>query len=224
MTETTFPFETAEADSLEADLGPTGKNRQRTFLVLGLVAAVLVAAVGAYFLLFSGADSTDSSLPVKPGTPSGSTGGSAGAKHHKAKHHLPKISARNFGNDPFESQLDAAPIVVTDTGTGTAATGTTGTTATTGTTGTTGTTTGTTGGTTTGATTPGQPVSVRLLSVSADNTAGRVVVDGKRYPVAVGDVFATYFTSLRYKNGRCGTFQFGDEQFGLCEGETSTMQ
>ena len=42
--------------------------------------------------------------------------------------------------------------------------------------------------------------------------------------MAVGDVFGTYFKALRLTNGKCGSFQYGDERFDLCKGETSRMQ
>jgi hypothetical protein len=63
-----------------------------------------------------------------------------------------------------------------------------------------------------------------VLSVATDNTSGRVTVGGKSYSVAVGDVFGTYFKTLRLKNGKCGSFSYGDERFDLCEGESSRMQ
>ena len=51
-----------------------------------------------------------------------------------------------------------------------------------------------------------------------------MTVGAKTYSVAVGDVFGTYFKALRLKNGKCGSFQYGDERFDLCEGETARMQ
>ncbi|MDT7570642.1 MAG: hypothetical protein QOE05_816, partial [Actinomycetota bacterium] len=137
----------------------------------------------------------------------------------------PKLSKKAVGKDPFKALVAPADAA----GPGTApATGTTntvtggGTTVTSG-----GTTTTTSGGTTTDggtATTSSKPLTVKVLSVAADNTSGRVTVGGKTYSVAVGDVFGTYFKTLRLKNGKCGSFSYGDERFDLCEGESSRMQ
>ncbi len=141
----------------------------------------------------------------------------------------PKLSKKAIGKDPFKP-LVVAPVVGVGGGTGGVVAGG-GTTVTTGAGGAVVTTQpGTTGGATTGGTSTGgsavssKPLTVKVISVTADNSSGRVTVGSKTYSVAVGDVFGTYFKSLRLKNGKCGSFQYGDERFDLCEGETAKMQ
>jgi hypothetical protein len=190
-------------------------------VILALVGVLVVGAL-AYFFVFSGGDetATDNSLPSPRSTAAVPTPTKAPAVVK-----APKLSKKAVGKDPFKALVAPADAA----GPGTApATGTTntvtggGTTVTSG-----GTTTTTSGGTTTDggtATTSSKPLTVKVLSVAADNTSGRVTVGGKTYSVAVGDVFGTYFKTLRLKNGKCGSFSYGDERFDLCEGESSRMQ
>jgi hypothetical protein len=223
MTESSFPFQgTAVADG-SADLEESRGNR-RTVLILALVGVLVLGAL-AYFFVFSGGDdATDTSLPTARSTGTVATPTpSASPKPAKA----PKLSKKAIGKDPFEALVvasegggAAAPAggtAVTDPGTSVTGGGTT-------------VTGGTTGGTTSGGTTSGgtatspKALTVKVISVVADNSSARVTVGSKAYSIAVGDVFGTYFKSLRLKNGRCGSFQYGDERFDLCEGETAKMQ
>lgn len=248
MTETTFPFQGASPEA-EGALPPppeeleAGGNRRVVVLLAALGAVGLLAVLG-YLLLFSGGDEpAEAPAPSAAGQDADGAAVDPAPADDLAPVDQPKLSKKNFGKDPF------APLIVPPaegTGGEAPAAGTAGTTLdpTTGTTGTTGTTagTGTTTGTTTGTIvvpvgTPGDstggtgtssgspdPVRIKVVSVAKDNFSGRVVVDGKTYSVAVGDVFAQYFKSLRFKNGKCGAFQYGDERFDLCEGETARMQ
>jgi hypothetical protein len=222
MTESSFPFPgTAVADG-SADLEESRGNR-RTVLILALVGVLVLGAL-AYFFVFSGGDdATDTSLPTARSTGTVATPTpSAAPKPAKA----PKLSKKAIGKDPFKALVvesagggaAARPGVTPVIDLGTPVTGG-GTTVTGGGTPVTG------GGTTAGGTaTSPKALTVRVLSVASDNSSGRVTVGSKSYSVAVGDVFGTYFKALRLKNGKCGSFQYGDERFDLCEGETAKMQ
>jgi hypothetical protein len=64
---------------------------------------------------------------------------------------------------------------------------------------------------------------VSLLEVFT-NAAGRLVasvrVNDTTYQVGPGDTFATSYRVLDLnRDTRCGQFLFGDDRFGLCEGE-----
>jgi hypothetical protein len=198
---------------------------RRVLLVAGAALAVVVLGAVAFLLLGGGGDE-EVAPAAKPSSaaPPVSQPAPAAPLPAVAK---PSDKGDHAFRDPFQALLVAgtaggttggvtAPVGTTTVGGTTTTTG--GTTTGTTTTGTTGTTTGTTGVTAT------SPVNVKVLSVTAGNSSGRVTVKGKAYSVAVGDEFATYFKVLRFTNGRCGTFQYGDERFDLCEGETAKMQ
>ncbi|MDQ1585243.1 MAG: hypothetical protein QOH80_608, partial [Actinomycetota bacterium] len=182
---------------------------------------------GGYFFVFSGGGDTTATAgnPIPPAATKVTPTPTPTPKPVT----VPKISQKSFGKDPFKALVVPPAVNANAAGTtgGTTSGGTTGGTTgtTTGTTGGTtgGTTTGTTGGTTSGNTAP-KVLTVKVISVAADNSSGRVSVGSKTYSVAVGDVFGTYFKTLRLKNGNCGSFQFGDERFDLCEGESAKMQ
>jgi hypothetical protein len=220
MSDTSFPFAgTQVVDGPGASQDEASGNR-RTILILALVGVLVLGAL-AYFFVFSGGDEpTDTSLP----TPR-STGVQATPTPTKAPAVVkaPKLSKKSVGKDPFKALVlpaadgGAAPAGETPVTGSTPVTGG-GTTITGGGT--------TTGGTTTtgGGTTSSTPVTVKVISVTDNNSSARVKVGSQVYTVAVGDVFATYFKALRLKNGKCGSFQYGDERFDLCEGETAKMQ
>jgi hypothetical protein len=70
---------------------------------------------------------------------------------------------------------------------------------------------------------PRQPDRVSLLEVFTE-PSGRIVasvrVNDSTHQVAEGDVFATSYRVLDLDiRARCGQFLFGDDRFGLCEGE-----
>jgi hypothetical protein len=219
MTEQTFPFQSTPPE-LEgvADAEET-KGSRRALVALAVAGGVAVAALGGYFFVFSGGGDTTATAgnPIPPAATKVTPTPTPTPKPVT----VPKISQKSFGKDPFKALI--VPPVANPNAGGTTG-GTTGS-VTGGTTG--GTTTGTTGGTTTGTTsgnTAPKALTVKVISVAADNSSGRVTVGTKSYSVAVGDVFGTYFKTLRLKNGNCGSFQFGDERFDLCEGETAKMQ
>jgi hypothetical protein len=222
MSESSFPFQgTPVADGFGASQDEARGNR-RTILILALVGVLVLGAL-AYFFVFSGSDEpTDTALPAPR-----STGAVPTPTKAPPVAKAPKLSKKAIGKDPFKALVvpaaaggaaapGAAPVVGTPvtfpvtggtpvtSGGGTPVTG---------------------GGTTTGGTaTSNKPLTVKVISVTADNSSGRVTVGAKNYSVAVGDVFGTYFKTLRLKNGKCGSFQYGDERFDLCEGETARMQ
>jgi hypothetical protein len=225
MTESSFPFQGTPVADGPADLEESRGNR-RTVLILAVVGVLVLGAL-AYFFVFSGGDDpADESLPVRPSTGSVVTPTPAPTA---APVKAPKLSKKLIGKDPFKP-LVVAPVEGSDTAGGAvvppAGSGATvnppaagggivaggGSSA---------------GGGTAGASDPGtstKPVNVKVISVASDNSSGRVTVGTKAYSVAVGDVFGTYFKVLRLKNGKCGSFSYGDERFDLCEGETSKMQ
>lgn len=222
MSDTSFPFAGTQVADGPAFAQEEARGNRRTILILALVGVLVLGAL-AYFFVFSGGEDPveESAAPRSNGVQATPT--PTATPVAKA----PKLSKKAIGKDPFKALVvaseagAAAPVggtAVIDLGTPVTSGGTT-------VTG--GTTTGgtTTGGTTTGgAATSATTLTVKVLSVAADNSSGRVSVGSKVYSVAVGDVFGTYFKALRLKNGKCGSFQYGDERFDLCEGETAKMQ
>jgi hypothetical protein len=194
-------------------------GNQRLLLILGAVAGLVVLAIAAYFLLFAGGSddkATDAALPAANPSTQPSTVPSAAPVSGA----LPKISAKNFGTDPFKALISEAPVTnPTGTGAGTATgTGTS----------TTGTTPVVTPPVDTGTgTSPTPPVATsfrfRVANVATDNESARVKVDGTASTVSPGEVFSEKFKAIRFTGGTCGTFQFGDERFDLCEGNTVTV-
>jgi hypothetical protein len=220
MSQTSFPFPGTQVGDGPGASDDDARGNRRTIVILALVGVLVVGAL-AYFFVFSGGDdkATDNSLPSPRSTSVVPTPTKAPAVVK-----APKLSKKAVGKDPFKPLVvvaeGAAPGSAPATGGGTTVTGG-------GTTVTGGGTTVTGGGTTTtdgGSATSSKPLTVKVLSVAADNTSGRVTVGGKSYSVAVGDVFGTYFKTLRLKNGKCASFSYGDERFDLCEGESSRMQ
>jgi hypothetical protein len=225
MSESSFPFQGTSVADGPADFEEASGNR-RTVLILAVVGILVLGAL-AYFFVFAGGDEpTDTSLPTRRSTGLQSTPTPTPSVPPVVK--APKLSNKAIGKDPFK------PLVVPPAAGGAAVSGGTGgvvvvtpvtgggTTVTTTQPGTSG---GTSGGTSTGGSAvSSKPLTVKVISVTADNSSGRVTVGAKTYSVAVGDVFGTYFKALRLKNGKCGSFQYGDERFDLCEGETAKMQ
>jgi hypothetical protein len=221
MSDSSFPFQgTQVADGPAAQ--EDARGNRRTILILAVVGILVLGAL-AYFFVFSGGEDPVDSAATPQSNGVQATPTPTPTPVAKA----PKLSKKAIGKDPFEALVvasegggAAAPAVgtpVTDPGTSVTGGGTT-------------VTGGTTGGTTSGGTTSGgtatspKALTVKVISVVADNSSARVTVGSKAYSIAVGDVFGTYFKSLRLKNGKCGSFQYGDERFDLCEGETAKMQ
>jgi hypothetical protein len=226
---TTMPFQpgTVEDESAapEPDDAPGNK---RILLLLGALGVLAVILIAAYFLLFAGGNDKAATGVVT--APRSSALASTAPSTAPTTAALPKISARNFGIDPFKPLLTVASAPATTTGTTAAGTTAAGTTAAgTTTTGTTTTGTTTTGTTTTGTTAPGATTPApatfkfRVIDVAKDNESSRVSVDGTATTVKPGDVFSEKFKAIRFTGGTCGTFQFGDERFDLCEGNTAKL-
>jgi hypothetical protein len=226
MSESSFPFQGTSVADGPADYEEASSNR-RTVLILAVVGVLVLGAL-AYFFVFAGGDEpTDTSLPTRRSTGLQATPTPTPSVPPVVK--APKLSKKAIGKDPFK------PLVVppaAGSGGGVVSGGTGGVVVVTPVTGggtsvvtTQPGTSGGTGGTSTGGSAvSSKPLTVKVISVTADNSSGRVMVGSKTYSVAVGDVFGTYFKSLRLKNGKCGSFQYGDERFDLCEGETAKMQ
>ncbi|MEP6761192.1 MAG: hypothetical protein ABJA93_07480 [Sporichthyaceae bacterium] len=221
MSESSFPFMgTQVGDAPAADLDESRGNR-RTILILVLVlVGVLVLGALAYFFVFSGDDSPESASALpQSGTVTTPTP-AVTPKPAKA----PKLSKKAIGKDPFKALVAPAAVAAPAAVPGVPAAGSStggGTVVTSGGTVVTGGGTTTTGG---GTGTSVTPLTVKVISVTSDNTSSRVTVGGKSYSVAPGDVFGTYFKALRLKNGSCGSFTYGDERFDLCEGDSARMK
>ncbi len=180
-------------------------------LALVGLAAVLVLALLAYFLIFAGEEEEPAGAPVAR-TPSSSGAvqdeeAPAAAKPAKKQ----RISAKSFGRDPFKALIVEpveAPAAGSDTTAGAVLTS--------------GPTTTQTGSTTpTGSTTqpetssPAQSTAHRfkVVDVAPDNSRISVKVDGEFYRnLKAGEVFATFF-KVRFIGGAVNDFQFGEESF-----------
>jgi len=234
MSEPSFPFQgTQVAEAPAAEL-QEARNNRRTLLVLAAVGVLVLGALAYFFLLAGGEDGDDAAAPVrKAGTVQPTPEPSASEAPAPVK--APKLSKKAVGKDPFEALVVPAveggagavgdPVTAPADGGQVPVTGNTGNTG--------GGNNGNNGnagngnngnGNGNGGSTSDTPVTVKVVSVAGDNTSARVTVSSKTYSVAVGDVFGTYFKTLRLKNGKCGSFTYGDERFDLCEGETARMQ
>jgi hypothetical protein len=221
MSVTTVPFESVSAPTTAPPAFEPAESGSRTrLLALGGLAAVVLVALLAYFLLFAGDSADPAPVPspakaVAPAAPEDSVAqvpASGG-----------KVSAKSFGRDPFKALIvaDEAPVGESTTGSTTTGSTTTGS-ATTGSATTGSTTTGSTtpvGGTTTGTGTVTPVVTAdhtfRVVGVSSDQSRITVRVDGKSYSgLKAGDVFATYFKVVVI-GGKVNGFQFGDEKFSV---------
>lgn len=67
------------------------------------------------------------------------------------------------------------------------------------------------------------PTTFSLIDVADNNTSARVTVGTKSYAVALSDTFATYFTTIRLLNGKCGVFRYSGQQLSLCEGDIARL-
>jgi hypothetical protein len=238
MSQTT-PFGTPAApappDTPEPETGP---ERDRTKLIV-VVAGVLVLAVAAWFFFLRGGDEplpdTGSALPTAAKAAPGADGAKATDKaadadadtDADADRELPDVYDGGAGRDPFKPLVHqeeqkaetagqpaaaaGAPAAATTGGaplTGLAAAP------------------GVPGLQPTGPETvaaPASPVDVTLEKISRDDKAAKLTVGGQSYKAKVGDVFAGAFKPLRLADG-CGTFQYGDESFELCTGDTTRLR
>jgi hypothetical protein len=202
---TTMPFQPGTVDDAPVAPEPDDAPRdRRVLLILGALVGLAVLAIAAYFLLFAGG-SADKATNAVVAAPKSGAQPSTAASTAPGTAALPRISARNFGTDPFKPLLSVAVAPSTTAATPTTSTPTTNT--------------PTTNTPTTGATTPAVPsFRFRVVNVATDNESARVSVDGTAATVKPGEVFSEKFKAIRFSEGTCGTFQFGDERFDLCEG------
>ena len=220
MSEPTIPFQgqTAVMDRPGpvpglTDNSDAGAGGSRTkLLALGGVAAVLVLALVAYLLLFSGGgDALEEGVPQ---TPTKAADVDPVTEPDTAPVTPPKLSNKTFGKDPFKALIvEPVAAVAPAAPVGTVPAGTTDSSvlpgATTGSTG--------SGSTTPETSTPAVSTShtFKVVDVAPDNSRISVRVDGKVYRnLKAGEVFATYF-KVRLISGQVNSFQYGDEKFNV---------
>lgn len=232
--EHTFPF--AGTDTLEGapateEAAPKGRNR--TALIAAVVAGALVLVGAGYFLFLSGGSSSDTTggAPLTHVTTPKVSAPKTGTVAKPAVPTGTKAFTQAVGKDPFKPLVVADNTSSTGSSTSSGSTSSTSTTSGSSTTSSTSTattsTTGATTGTTTGTTTAPRsqtPISLSLLSVKSDNSTASLKVNGRSTVVAVGATFATYFRVMALWDGKCGTFQYGDEAFNLCAGHSIRLQ
>lgn len=227
MSESTIPFQGQTAvldrpglEDLPEDPG-AGSNRTK-LLALGGIAATLVLGLVAYFLLFAGGDepvpAADPTPPAAAPAPAASVPAAEPAKKVR-------ITAKNFGNDPFKA-LIAEPVaaVAPVGGSAVGASGIPITGATTADSTSTGTSSGSaadpapsTGSADPATSTPVSSTShsFKVVDVAANNRSITVKVDGTTYKnLRAGEVFAEYFKVVLI-SGQVNAFQFGEEKFNV---------
>jgi hypothetical protein len=214
---TTMPFQPGTMDDApEAPQLDDSPGNKRILLILGAVAGLAVLAIAAYFLLFAGGSDDKAADPVVPPR-SGAQPSTAPSTAPKAAVQ-PKISARNFGTDPFKALISDGAASTTTT-TGTTTTGTTTPPVTTPPV--------VTPPTTTPPSTPpsGAAYRFKVINVASGNEHARVSLNGDEETIAPGDVVGGKFKAIRFQGGKCGTFKFGDEPaFDLCEGSPAVKR
>jgi hypothetical protein len=209
MSESSFPFEggtaVATPPAPPAPLLDEPAGARSRLLLVGGIAVVVVLAVVGYFLFFAGSPAEDDSPAA---TPPKAVAPAAPAPAAEQPVTTPtKINQRNFGRDPFKALIVEAPVVDTSAASS-SDTSTTDTSAT-----------GSTGSTST-ATNVTQPTATtshtfRVVSVTPNNGAVDVKVDGKVYRnLHAGEVFATYFKVVLI-SGTTNAFQYGEEKFNV---------
>lgn len=220
MSESSFPFEgqtMTQASQDEFSEAGGGGDRTKLLLLAG-VAVVLVLAGAVYFLLFSGSDGEEVAAPV--GKPVAAAPQPAPAPPVSTPVKSERLSAKSFGNDPFEAlitepvEATGSAAVASITGPMTATPVTVGVPA-----------------------TPAVPVPVpvtapvpapvtsapaetkahtfRVVEVGPSNGSVDVKVDGELYKnLTAGEVFGTYFKVVLI-SGSVNSFQFGEEKFNV---------
>jgi hypothetical protein len=198
---TTMPFQPGTMEDAPAPELDESPGKGRMLVILGAVAGLAVLAIAAYFLLFAGGSDKKPAAVVPPSTTVQPSTAPSTAPVTAVQ---PKISARNFGTDPFKALLSE--------NNGATTTGTT--------------TTGTTTPVTTPTTTPTTPAATtykfKVLNVAASNESAKVSFNGGApQTMKPGETVGGKFLAKRFQGGSCGTFKFGDEPpFDLCEGST----
>jgi hypothetical protein len=216
MSEPTIPFQgqTAVMDrpgpvpGLGDEPEPGGGDNRTKLLALGGVAAVLVLAVVAYLLLFSGGG--DAALDEGVPAPAPPAAADVSEPDEAAVLPLPKLSNKTFGKDPFKPLIVEPAAAVAPAASDTGTTGST--------------TVPVLPGAGTGSEAPAAETSTpaqstahtfKVVDVAPDNSTISVRVDGKVYRnLKAGDVFATYF-KVRLISGQVNSFQFGEEKFNV---------
>lgn len=183
---------------------PRRLNPKLAMVVGGVI---VVLGLAAYFLLFSGGSSTDTSsasglVPAAPHT-STAPGKAAASASPTAAPAVVGSGLSSNGRDPFQPLVTAASPTPT-----TAASATTGST--------------TTGGTTTPA---GVKSTLTVNSVNFATNSATVTVDGKPYIAYAGQLFAKYYTLKVVIQGtqQCAVFDFGDLPAQVCKGQAATF-
>ena len=212
MSESTIPFEgqtMTEAPPVPADEVNTSGNRTKMLALVG-VAVLLVMAVLAYLLVFSGG--SDDADAVTPTTPRAVAPVEQPAAPATDTTRRTKLTGKTFGRDPFKALIveavDVEPTAGDTTTTGGSATGS-------GTSDTTGSTGGTSTTTTTTVPNETKAHTFKVLDVAPDSSRISVRVDGDVYRnLKAGEVFATYFKVVLI-SGTVNSFQFGDDKFNV---------
>ncbi len=219
MTDNTIfePGQMMMADEDESVTEPAGSQGRKALIGVGAAGVALLLAFGGYTLLGGGGDAAVApTVPARAGSPASPT------PSVSAPAVIPDAKTSHAFRDPFKPLLSAKGAAVA-TGTAVSVPKVTvpktpatkvvplppvGGSA--------------------GAATPPVPakpvVKVKLISVDAGDTTGKVAVNGVASTAAIGVPFAEKFKALRFSEGSCGTFQYGDERFDLCEGQTATMR
>ena len=222
----------------------SGQAASRNQLIL--IGALVVVLLGAVYFLFLKGDGEEPASDAAP-APAEVTAPETGEDENDKKATPPKKKTNKGpletsevfgGKDPFEPVVDLTAdtggVETTATSTDTTSTDT----STDGTSSTDTSTVGTTPTTPTAPTTPTTPpddddddvvktgYSVRLLEIYTDNGTRKALVEtvkretsnDKLHKLEAGQRFRQYF-KLVSMNKRCATFLFGEELFGLCEGQ-----
>ena len=207
----------AEPPVEEAAPQPSAGTRPKPAVLVAVVAGVLVLALGAYFLLFSGGGTDTASSGIVPkstasaGAGAGSAAPSAGAKPVIST--VPSTVSGGNARDPF------APLVVPSAASSTGATAAAST-------GSTASTAGTAGTACTGTTVPAGLVEhVTLTSLGSGAVSASASVNGVAYAgIKPCVLFAKYFTLDPTVVGGTATFHFGSITFSLAAGKSQTVR
>jgi hypothetical protein len=217
MSETTLvPGQVRPGGSDSAADEATGSGSRTVLLLVGAAAALVVAGIVVWLLLLSGGEESTAAPAAAPASDAvAAPAAPVDDAPVTASGTVTQPRASHAFRDPFK------PLIKPAADTGTTADPSTGTPSVSDPVSAPGT--AVPGTPATGSAGTGGNVAstkLRLLSVAGDNTSARVSVDGDAEDVTIGVVFADKFKALRFADGQCGTFQFGDERFDLCEGES----
>jgi hypothetical protein len=202
--------------------GSSNGNR-RALLALAGLGLVAVVGVAVYFLFFTGGSDPAPAAPAATQSGPSAAPSAPVAPVPDKPAALPKISAKNFGTDPFHALISVPAVGAATTG-GTTTAG--GSTASDGTTTDTGSTSGSTAGTTTPTTTAPAPSTAyrfQVVKVASDNSSVDAKVNGKTYKnLQAGEVFGKIF-KVRFIGGAVNSFQIGDEVFNVSGAKAVTI-